>query len=147
MLTPRLTDCIECADIPALLENIECKLTELAKKLYNNTVFSLNQPIDGTVMFDLLNYKRILTYKFCNPDYAGRFSINVIASRVKILTGNCKSNCYPYIDPITTSTTSTTTTHTTTTSTTTTHTTTTTSSTTSTTTSTTSTTTPSSTLK
>ena len=24
---------------------------------------------------DLLNYKRILTYKYCNPDYAASFSV------------------------------------------------------------------------
>ena len=85
MLSPRLTNCPECASIPALLAEIECKIAEMAKRLYNNTVFSLNQPIQGTVMLDLLNYRRILTYKFCNADYAGDYSINMIASKVKLL--------------------------------------------------------------
>ena len=85
MLTPRLTNCIECASIPALLEDIECKLRELANSLYNNTVFSLNQPIQGTVILDLLNYKRILTYRLCNPEYAGHYTLDMIASRVKLL--------------------------------------------------------------
>lgn len=85
MLTPRLTNCTECAAIPVLLDDIDCKINELSKKMYNNVVFSLNQPIDGSVMFDLLTYKRILTYKYCNPDYASLFTVNMIASKVKLL--------------------------------------------------------------
>ena len=86
MLTPRLTNCEECTEIPALLKDIDCKITSIAKDLYNNTIFALNRSISGVMMFDLLQYKRILTYKFCNPDYAGQeFTINKIASRVKLL--------------------------------------------------------------
>jgi hypothetical protein len=85
MLSPRLTDCIECSSISALLSDIDCKLTELAKNEYNNIVFSLNQPVKGVVMGDLLNYKRILTFKLCNPDYAPRYTVQMIASRVKLL--------------------------------------------------------------
>ena len=85
MLTPRLTNCIECSSIPNLLDDINCKIFEMANSLYNNTVFALNRPIEGTVMLDLLNYQRILTYKYCNPDYASHYSVNQIASRVKLL--------------------------------------------------------------
>lgn len=85
MLQPRLTNCIECTTIPALLEDINCKLTELAKQEYNNIVFSVNNYLPGTVIGDLLNYQRILTYKFCNPDYCRRYTVQMIASRVKVL--------------------------------------------------------------
>lgn len=85
MLSPRLTNCIECTTIPFLLNDIDAKLTELAKVEYNNIVFSLNHYIPGTVIGDLLNYKRILTYKYCNPDYACKFTVKMIASRVKVL--------------------------------------------------------------
>lgn len=85
MLQPRLNNCVECSTIPALLTDIDCKLTELAKVQYNNIVFSLNSYIPGTVVGDLLNYKRILTYKFCNPDYASCYTVKMIASRVKVL--------------------------------------------------------------
>lgn len=85
MLSPRLTDCVECSSISALLSDINCKLTELAKNEYNNVVFSLNQPVRSTVMWDLLNYKRILTYKLCNADYAAKYTVQMIASRVKLL--------------------------------------------------------------
>lgn len=85
MLTSRLTNCVECATIPSLLEDIDCKIFQLSKKLYGNTIFALNQPINGTVMFDLLNYRRILSYKFCNVDYAGNYTVNMIASKVKLL--------------------------------------------------------------
>jgi hypothetical protein len=85
MLQPRLTSCPECVEIPTLLGDIECKITEVAKNLYNNTVFALNMPIPYTTMIDLLNYRRILTYKYCNPDYASQFSVCQIASKVKLL--------------------------------------------------------------
>ena len=53
MFTPRLTDCIDCTDITSLLSDIECKVTDIAKDLYNNTIFALNRPISGDIMFDL----------------------------------------------------------------------------------------------
>jgi len=85
MINQRLVNCVDCVTIPNLLDDIDCKLTELAKKQYNNTIFALNYPLQGTVWLDLLNYKRILTYKYCNPEYACDYSIDKIASKVKIL--------------------------------------------------------------
>lgn len=85
MLQPRLTSCPECADIPTLLQDIECKITEVSKNLYNNTVFALNMPVPFNAMTDLLNYRRILQYKYCNPNYAKAFSVNMIASKIKLL--------------------------------------------------------------
>lgn len=85
MLSPRLTNCIECTTITALIKDIDCKLTEMAKTEYNNVVFILNLPSLGSVANDLLNYKRILTYKYCNADYAANYSVQMIASRIKIL--------------------------------------------------------------
>ena len=85
MLLPRLTDCVNCSSVPALLTDIDCKLTDLAKNLYNNTVFLLNKKVQSETMLDLLNYKRILQYKLCNPDYASRYTVEQIASRVKLL--------------------------------------------------------------
>ena len=85
MLNPRLTNCVECATIPVLLTDIDCRIGSMAKDMYNNTIFSLNLPINGEVISDLLNYKRILTYKYCNPDYADEYTVNQIASRVKLL--------------------------------------------------------------
>ena len=85
MLSPRLTSCPECASIPALIADIDCKLASLANNLYNNVVFMLNQPVPGGVMLALINYRRILAYKYCNPNYAAPFTVNMIASRVKLL--------------------------------------------------------------
>lgn len=85
MLTPRLTTYPACATVTALLIDIDCRLTELASTLYNNIIYSLNQPIPAEAMMDLLNYKRILMYKFCNSDYAPCFTVEMIASRVKLL--------------------------------------------------------------
>jgi len=85
MLSPRLTNCAECASIPTLLCDIDRKLEQLAHVLYNNTVFILNIAIPTIAINDLLNYKRILTYKYCNPDYASRYTVQQIASRVKLL--------------------------------------------------------------
>ncbi len=85
MLNPRLTNCVDCTTIPALLEDIDCKLTQLAKNQYNNIVFVLNLPLPFTVMWDLLHYKRILTYKNINSDWACHYTVEQIASKVKLL--------------------------------------------------------------
>lgn len=85
MLNPRLTNCVDCTTIPALLTDIDCKLTELANNQYNNIVFALNYPVPATVMSDLLNYKRILTYKNINPDWICNYTVEKIASKVKLL--------------------------------------------------------------
>lgn len=114
MLSPRLTNCVECTTIPVLLNEIDCKIAQLAGNLYNNIVFMLNQPVQANVMIDLLNYRRILTFKYCNPDYAGCFTIPMIASKVKILTVNNKPIARPSCGTTTTTTTNLTSTTTTT---------------------------------
>ena len=85
MLSPRLNNCAECADINSLINEIDCRVADLANILYNNTIFMLNKSFNYEVMSDLLNYRRILTYKVCNPDYAGHYTVNMIASKIKIL--------------------------------------------------------------
>lgn len=85
MITYRLTNCVACTTIPVLLADIDCKISELAKTQYNNIVFALNNYIPSTVMSDLLNYKRILECKACNADYASCYSVEQIASKVKLL--------------------------------------------------------------
>ena len=85
MLTPRLTNCSECSDITSLLEDIDCKFAKLAGSLYNNMTFMLNQPVSAEAFIDLSNYRRILQYKAVNSKYAEHYSVNRIASRVKLL--------------------------------------------------------------
>ena len=85
MLYPKTSPCVECALIQPLLNDIDCKLRDMAMLLYNNVVFMLHKDINYNVMLDLTNYRRILQYKNINPDYAKQYSINLIASRVKLL--------------------------------------------------------------
>lgn len=115
MLSPRLTNCVECTTIPVLINEIDCKIAQLAGNLYNNIVFMLNQPVEANVMIDLLNYRRILTFKYCNPDYAGCFTIPMITSKVKRLTINNKPIPRPSCGTTTTTSSSSSTTTTTTT--------------------------------
>ena len=93
MLSPRLTDCKECANIPSLLKKIDCKLAELGNSLYNNISYMLNQPIPAGDILQLIAYRRILTHKYCNPNYVHEYSVNMIASRVIRLTLGCVSRC------------------------------------------------------
>jgi hypothetical protein len=85
MLEPRLNNCIDCATIPVLINNIDVKITSLAMEQYNNIVYDLNYYINGQVIFDLLEYKQILEWKFCNADYCPLFTVPMIASRVQLL--------------------------------------------------------------
>lgn len=86
MLNPQLNNCNDCVSIPALLCSIDKKLAELAKAQYNNIIFELNKKISYSVLSDLINYKTILNYRICNPEYAGCTSIENIAGKVKLLT-------------------------------------------------------------
>jgi hypothetical protein len=93
MLTPRLTNCQDCHKIPDLLKQIDCKLAELSNDAYNDIVFMLGNCIPAYEINQLLAYKRILTFKYCNPHYAGSYSVNDIASKVIRLTAGCVSRC------------------------------------------------------
>ncbi len=93
MLTPRLTNCQDCHKIPDLLKQIDCKLAELGNDMYNNIVFMLGNHIPATTIMQLTAYKRILTFKYCNPHYAGSCSVNDIAAKVIRLTAGCVSRC------------------------------------------------------
>lgn len=85
MLIPRLTECKECANIPSLIEEIDCKLAKLAGNMYHNITLMLNQPVPASTIIDLLHYKRILQYKYINSTYASGYTINMVASKVKLL--------------------------------------------------------------
>ena len=85
MLSPRLTNCNSCPNIMQLISEIDCKVSEIGQDLYNNVVFILNRKISRDVLFTLLNYRRILMFRICNPEYAGNLPTSTIASRVKLL--------------------------------------------------------------
>lgn len=85
MITPRLNNCKECADILPLIDKINCKIFEVSLKVYNNIIFGLNSYVNQTVALDLLMYKRILMYKLVNYNYAGDITVNMISSRVNLL--------------------------------------------------------------
>ena len=93
MLSPRLTNCPECSDIPSLLKKIDCKLAELGNNLYNNISYMLNKRVPVDDITQLIGYRRILMYKLINPSYVQKYSINMIASRVIRLTVGCVSRC------------------------------------------------------
>jgi hypothetical protein len=93
MLSPRLTNCPECANIPSLLKKIDCKLAELGNNLYNNISYMLNKPVPSSDILQLIGYRRILMYKYCNPSYVEKYSVQMIASRVIRLTLGCVSKC------------------------------------------------------
>ena len=86
MLTIKVVDSIKCKSILNLLDEVDCKLAELVVTLYNNMVFALNHHVDYMVYWDLLTYKRILTYRLYNEDYAScPYTLDMIRSKVKLL--------------------------------------------------------------
>jgi hypothetical protein len=93
MLSPRLNNCPECQNIPELIKKIDCKLAELGNNLYNNVSYMLNQTVPAGDIIQLIGYRRILTYKFVNPDYCMKYSIQMISGKVIRLTAGCVSRC------------------------------------------------------
>lgn len=85
MITPRLTECKQCSEILPLLEDIDCAVFKMSKSAYSNITLMLNIPIDHTAILSLLHYKRILMYKYFNPNYVSNYTVNQIASKVKLL--------------------------------------------------------------
>lgn len=85
MINSKITNCKDCAEIPPLISDINCAIFKLSLKMYNNIIFSLNANIDYMSILDLLNYKRILEYKLVNPEYCCDYSVNSIATKVKLL--------------------------------------------------------------
>lgn len=85
MFYSKLSNCPQCADIPSLIKEIDCKLSELSIDLYNNITYMLGKSIPSEAMLDLLTYKRILMFKYCNPNYAGEYTVNMIANKIKLL--------------------------------------------------------------
>ena len=53
----------------------------------------LNKPIPAGDILQLITYRRILTHKYCNPNYVHEYSVQMIASRVIRLTVGCVSRC------------------------------------------------------
>ena len=93
MLSPRLNNCPECANIPSILKKIDCKLAELGNNLYNNISYMLNKPVPFNDMLQLIGYKRILTFKYYNPNYLANHSIKSITDKVIRITSGCVSRC------------------------------------------------------
>ncbi len=93
MITPKVTNCKNCAEILPLIEEINCKIYESSLSAYNNIVFALNLYIDYPDVLALLHYRRILQYKLVNPDYVKEVCVTDIASKVKLRTLGCVSKC------------------------------------------------------
>tara|TARA_R110002050_G_scaffold50533_9_gene116858 strand:- start:1380 stop:4460 length:3081 start_codon:yes stop_codon:yes gene_type:complete len=96
MLSPKLTNCKGCADIPDLLRRIDCKLAELGNNINTTLLYKLNRPIAVTDISQLLVYKRVLMFRYCDTHYATRcpeISTEDIASKVIRLTAGCVSLC------------------------------------------------------
>lgn len=104
MLTPRLTNALYYTSIPVLIEQIDDTLARIANELYYNVIYSLHRNVACGPMADLINYRRILWFKSCNPLYAADFTVEQIAGRVITLVAGVTA---PPINILTTTTTTT----------------------------------------
>lgn len=73
--------------------------------MYLNLIYMLDRPVNTCTMSSLMHYKRILTYKNCNPDWACQISLEKLVSRVHYLTHNCRCCDSQAFDVTTTTTT------------------------------------------
>lgn len=119
MLNIKVTNCRDCAQASKLIDSIDCQLAKMANNLYMNISYMLDKPVEACNMSALLHYKRILTFKSCNADWASDYSVDDIASRINFLTVGCKCCDQSSSGELTTTTTTTSTSSTTTTTTTT----------------------------
>ena len=85
MSITKIAYCDECAGSEQLLDDIDCKIKEISIDLYNNIVFALNYPTKYELFTDLINYRRIVTYRQYNDEYALPYTDEQISSKVKLL--------------------------------------------------------------
>lgn len=93
MLNPKLTNCVDCSTVETLLKKIDVKIFNISRDMYNNLAFMLNKKISGEYLNDLLQYKRILTYKYYNSEYISKYTLEMISNKVKLLTVGAQENC------------------------------------------------------
>lgn len=91
MLIPRQRSCTECASISTLLDEIDCRISQLGISLYHNITLMLNKKIPVEDYINLLMYKHILERKLVNSDYIATYPTSTIVSKAKRLTKGCKS--------------------------------------------------------
>lgn len=108
MLSIKVTNCRDCAQASKLIDSIDCQLAKMANNLYMNISYMLDKPVEASSMSALLHYKRILTFKTCNADWASDYSVTDIASRINFLTVGCKCCDQASSGELTTTTTTTT---------------------------------------
>lgn len=87
MINPRLSNCDDCSNIEGLIEDINCKIVDLSNVAYNNIIYGFGKSTRFTLMYDLLNYRRILQYKAVNSDYLKNVSVGDISNKVRLLIG------------------------------------------------------------
>lgn len=85
MLYPTLRSCTDCASVDTLLAEIECKLATMSSTMYTNLVFMLNKPVNKWTLFSLLMYRNILLYKDADATYLSDYTVEMVASKVKLL--------------------------------------------------------------
>lgn len=85
MLKTTLTECTDCENLLDLICQIDDKLKTYTVNQYNNLTLMVCLPFNKEVIDALLHYKRIVTHKAFNCNYACDYSVSTIISRVKIL--------------------------------------------------------------
>lgn len=83
MLNIRTSSNTSCANITELLSEIDGKLFYYGKNHWNNISLLLNLNYDKVAINKLLHYKRILTKRLYNPNYACNVELNQIISQIK----------------------------------------------------------------
>jgi len=114
MLTPRLLDCPDCDNIPRLIGEIDCKISQIGGDLYNSIIFGFKGTCNTNDLGDLIRYKRILMTILNNPYFGNEydpyiFCLSEIVSKIKLMSSGCIiqeccDTCEPHeyctIDPL-----------------------------------------------
>lgn len=85
MLTIRLGECTDCANLCSLISKIDSKLLYYGVNHLNNTRLLTCLDFNYTNIDLLLTYKRVLNNRLFNPNYACEINLASIISRIKVL--------------------------------------------------------------
>jgi len=80
-----LIDGTVCELATKLIDMIDSAVTYHGGAIFLNSAYMVERKVDKSLIFSLLTYRRILEHKKLNADYANRYTMQDIESRVKYL--------------------------------------------------------------
>lgn len=86
LITTKLDNCPGCDDLHSLIDELDCYISKIGKKILDNSRYSLGKKTSLIKYKAAIRYKTILIARTHNPNYVSRFLLADITNKVKQIT-------------------------------------------------------------